>query len=187
MTETVRLLAALAPKLNAALRAAGKAGHAFVIIDGTLIAIDWVAKDRPFYSGKHHRHGMNLRVISSADGEILWVSSPLPGAVHDLTAARIWGILLALAAAGLITLADKGYIGADQHVLVPYPGPGQARLTKGRQSRPRPPARPRRERGQRRGSPHLAQAPMLPLARRPHRQGHPCPPDPRTRRMKKAH
>jgi hypothetical protein len=125
VTETVALLAARAPKLGPALAAARKAGHAFAIIDGTLIAIDRVAADRPFYSGKHHRHGMNLQVISAPDGEILWVSGPLPGAVHDLTAARIWGILDALADAGLITLADKGYIGAGQHVLVPYRGRGK--------------------------------------------------------------
>jgi hypothetical protein len=42
--ETVRLLAARAPRLAPALRAAGKAGHAFVVIDGTLIAIDRSAK-----------------------------------------------------------------------------------------------------------------------------------------------
>jgi hypothetical protein len=64
----VRLLAAGVPKLGPALHAAKKAGHAFVIIDGTLIAIDRVAKDRPFYSGKHKRHGMNLQVISAPDG-----------------------------------------------------------------------------------------------------------------------
>jgi hypothetical protein len=62
-----------------------------VVIDGTLIPIDRVAADRPFYSGKHRRHGMNLQVISAPDGEILWVSGSLPGAVHDLTAARIQG------------------------------------------------------------------------------------------------
>jgi hypothetical protein len=53
VAETVRLLAARAPKLGPALRAAKKAGHAFVVIDGTLIPVDRVAKDRPFYSGKH--------------------------------------------------------------------------------------------------------------------------------------
>jgi hypothetical protein len=53
------------------------------------------------------------------------VSGPQPGSVHDLTAARIWGILRELAAAGLITLADKGYIGAGQHVLVPYRSRGK--------------------------------------------------------------
>ena len=47
---------------------------------------------------------------------------PLPGAVHDLKAARIWGILRELAAAGLIALADKGYHGAGEHVLTPYRG-----------------------------------------------------------------
>jgi hypothetical protein len=46
----------------------------------------------------------------------------LPGAVHDLTAARIWGIVRRLAAAGLIVLADKGYIGAGEPVLTPYRG-----------------------------------------------------------------
>jgi hypothetical protein len=125
VTETVRLLAARAPKLTPALHAAKQAGHAFVIIDGTLIAIDRVARDRPFYSGKHRRHGMNLQVISTPDGEILWVSGPLPGSAHDLTAARIWGIVRELAAAGLITLGDKAYIGAGEHVLTPYRGRGK--------------------------------------------------------------
>src|SRR5262250_2859562 len=62
--ETVALLAARAPKLPAALAAARTAGHAFVVIDGTLIPIDRVAADRPFYSGKHRRHDMNLQVTS---------------------------------------------------------------------------------------------------------------------------
>ena len=122
VTETVALLAARAPKLRQALTSAKNAGHAYVVIDGTLIPIDRVAADRPFYSGKHRRHGMNLQVISAPDGEILWVSGPLPGAVHDLTAARIWGIIRELAAAGLITLADKGYHGAGDHILTPYRG-----------------------------------------------------------------
>src|ERR1035438_5301929 len=119
VTETVTLLAARSPKLPRALAQAKAAGHAYVVIDGTLIPIDRVAADRPFYSGKHRRHGMNLQVIASPDGEILWVSGPLPGAVHDLTAARIWGILRGLAASGLIVLADKGYAGAGDHALIP--------------------------------------------------------------------
>jgi hypothetical protein len=122
VTETVGLLAARSPQLHRALAKAAKAGRAFVVLDGTLIPIDRLAADRPFYSGKHHKHGMNLQVIASPDGEILWVSGPLPGAVHDLTAARIWGIVRELAASGLVTFADKGYIGAGEHVRVPYRG-----------------------------------------------------------------
>ncbi len=122
VTETVALLAARSPKLCRALTQARDAGHAYLVIDGTLIPIDRVAADRPFYSGKHRRHGMNLQVISASDGEIVWVSGPLPGVVHDLTAARIWGILRHLAAAGLVTLADKGYHGAGDAVLTPYRG-----------------------------------------------------------------
>ena len=122
VTETTALLAARAPQLRQALTSAKKAGHAYVVIDGTLIPIDRVAADRPFCSGKHRRHGMNLQVISAPDGEIEWVSGPLPGAVHDLTAERIWGIVRELAAAGLIVLADNGYHGAGDPVLTPYRG-----------------------------------------------------------------
>ena len=122
VSETTALLAARSPKLRRALAAATDAGHAYVVIDGTLIPVDRVAADRPFYSGKHRRHGMNLQVIAAPDGEPLWVSGPLPGAVHDLTAARIWGIIRELAAAGLVVLADKGYTGAGDHIRTPYKG-----------------------------------------------------------------
>jgi hypothetical protein len=121
VTETVALLAARAPKLRQALAAARDAGHAYLVIDGTLIPIDRVAADRPFYSGKHRRHGMNLQVIAGPGGDIVWVSGPLPGAVHDLTAARIWGIIAELAASRLVVLGDKGYLGEDC-IRTPYQG-----------------------------------------------------------------
>ncbi len=79
-----------------------------------------MATDQPSYSGKHRKHEMNLQVIASPDGEIGWVSGP-PGAVHDLTAARIWGIVRELAASGLIVLVDKGYLGEDD-IHTPYGG-----------------------------------------------------------------
>ncbi len=85
------------------------------------IPIDRVAADRPFYSGEHRKHGMNLQVIASPDGDTVWVSGPLPGAVHDLTAARIWGIIRELAASGLAVLGDKGYLG-EEDICTPYRG-----------------------------------------------------------------
>ena len=91
MTETVALLAARAPKLRQAVRAAKKAGYPFAVLDGTLVRTDRVAADRPFFSGKHHCHGVNLQVIAGSAGELLWVSGPLPGSVHDMKAAWIWG------------------------------------------------------------------------------------------------
>jgi hypothetical protein len=66
--EMVALLAARAPRLRKAARDAARAGHAYVVLDGTLIPIDRVAADRPFYSGKHKRHGMNLQVIADPRG-----------------------------------------------------------------------------------------------------------------------
>ena len=121
VNETVALLAARAPKLRQAVRDAKKAGHAYVVLDGTLIPVDRVAADRPFYSGRHRKHGMNLQVIASPEGDILWVSGALPGSVHDKKAEWIWGVLAELEAAGLVTLADKGYQGST-YAKIPYKG-----------------------------------------------------------------
>jgi hypothetical protein len=121
VSETVDLLAARAPRLRQAVRHAKKAGWAYVVLDGTLIPVDRVAADRPFYSGKHKKHGMNLQVIASPAGDILWVSGALPGAVHDKKAEWIWGVLAELEAAGLVVLADKGYQGST-YAKIPYKG-----------------------------------------------------------------
>ena len=90
VNETVALLAAHASKLRTAVWDAKKAGHAYVVVDGTLIPIDRVAADRPFYSGKHKRHGMNLQVIASPGGDVLWLPCALPGSVHDKKAECAW-------------------------------------------------------------------------------------------------
>jgi hypothetical protein len=121
VNETVALLAARAAKLRRAVRGATRAGYAYVVVDGTLIPIDRVAADKPFYSGKHQKHGMNLQVIASPDGGILGVSGALPGSVHDKKAEWIRGVLAELEAAGLVTLADKGYQGST-YAKIPYRG-----------------------------------------------------------------
>jgi hypothetical protein len=54
--EAVDLLAATAPTLGEAM--AGVARLAYAIVDGTLIPIDRVANQKPYYSGKHKRHGV---------------------------------------------------------------------------------------------------------------------------------
>ena len=64
---------------------------------------------------------MNLQVIASPDGGIVWVSGALPGAVHDMKAQWIWGVLAELEAAGLVVLADKGDQGST-YARIPYRG-----------------------------------------------------------------
>lgn len=55
---------------------------AHVILDGTLLPIGRIAGARPFYSGKHKKHGMNAQVLADPFGRLLWASAALPGAVH---------------------------------------------------------------------------------------------------------
>ena len=56
---------------------------AFVILDGTLLHIDRVGmaggRDRPYYSGKHKCHGVNVQVIADPAGRLIWASPALPG------------------------------------------------------------------------------------------------------------
>ncbi|MEV8043541.1 IS5 family transposase [Streptomyces griseoluteus] len=120
ITEAVNLLAALAPTLTEAARAAST--KAYVILDGTLLPIDRIAADRPFYSGKHKKHGMNVQVIADPKGRLMWASPALAGAVHDVRAAREHGIIEALAAASINCWADKGYQGAGGTIRLPYRG-----------------------------------------------------------------
>jgi hypothetical protein len=134
VNETTDLLAARAPKLRTAVRDAVKAGYAYVVVDGTMIPVDRVAADRPFYSGKHKRHGMNLQVIASPCGDILWVSGALPGAVHDKKAEWTWGVLAELETAGLVVLADKGYQAAPTRRSPT--GAGTSRNLRSRPTRP---------------------------------------------------
>lgn len=120
VSEAVEVLAALATDLREALRRA--VGKAYVILDGTLLPIDRIAADRPFYSGKHKQHSMNVQVMADPFGRLLWASPALPGATHDLTAARQHDIIGALAEADIPCWADKGYQGAGGTVRVPFRG-----------------------------------------------------------------
>jgi hypothetical protein len=65
---------------------------------------------------------MNLQVIATPAGDIVWTSGALPGSVHDLKAARIWGVPRELDKCGLIVLADKGHHGAGDPLITPYKG-----------------------------------------------------------------
>jgi hypothetical protein len=118
--EAVEALSALAPSLAEAMSTIR--AKAFVTLDGTLLPIDRIAADTPYYSGKHKRHGMNVQVLTDPLGRLLWASPALPGSTHDLTAARQHGIIEALADAGLKCWADKAYQGAGGSVRVPFRG-----------------------------------------------------------------
>lgn len=63
---------------------------------------------------------MNVQVIADCKGRLVWASPALPGAVHDLTAARTQGRTDALTSAYVMTFADKPYQGAGGSVRTPF-------------------------------------------------------------------
>lgn len=127
--EAIDVIAARAPDLHDALEAMRERGEPFVCLDGTLIPTS--ASHAPghnsadlWYSGKHHRHGANIQVLTDATGFPIWTSPVEPGSTHDITAARahVLPALYPAAAAGLPTLADKGYTGAGIGIHIPVKG-----------------------------------------------------------------
>jgi hypothetical protein len=119
--EALDLLAAMAPTLAQAIEVAR--GKAYVILDGTLLRIDRVGmtggRDRPYYSGKHKCHGVNVQVIADPAGRPIWVSPALPWARHDMGAAREYGIVDAITDAAVRALADTAYQGGGPAIRVP--------------------------------------------------------------------
>ncbi|WP_406419397.1 transposase family protein [Streptomyces sp. NBC_01614] len=69
------------------------------------------------YSGKVHREGVNLQVITAEDGKLLWISPALPGGTDDITAARKQAIVSTCAQLDFEVLAGKGYVGAGGTVI----------------------------------------------------------------------
>lgn len=123
LNEALELLAAMAPTLAEAIEVARR--KAYVILDGTLLRIDRVGmtdgSDRPFYSGKYKRHGVNVQILADPIGRLIWISPTLPGARHDMGAAHEHGLIDALT-------PTRG------------PRPGRQRLPGRRPRDPRPPA-----------------------------------------------
>lgn len=127
--EGIDVLAAQAPDLHEVLERAKTEGWGFVCLDGTLIETSRCSAPSEsgydlWFSGKHGRHGGNIQVLADPSGFPVWTSPVEPGSTHDLTAARahVLPALYPAAAAGLPTLADKGYTGAGIGVRVPFKG-----------------------------------------------------------------
>ncbi|MFJ9461008.1 transposase family protein [Kitasatospora sp. NPDC101447] len=124
--QVTDLLARRAPGLTRALR---QADPKYVLVDGTLAECDRVGDGRADYSGKHRRHGVNLQVITGPEGKVLWVSRPLPGRTHDLTAARHHRIVATCGRLRIPALADLAYTGAGPGVAVPVRRRPKSELT----------------------------------------------------------
>ncbi len=65
---------------------------------------------------------MNVQVLADPAGRLIRASDALPGATHDLAAARIHDIQAALTADDIKCWADKAYQGASPAIRVPFRG-----------------------------------------------------------------
>lgn len=80
-----------------------------LLVDGTLIPTGNRTGHSDDYSGKRHRSGMNIQVLSDLSGVLLAVSRPCRGSIHDRAAWAETGWEELLGDHDLI--ADLGYLG----------------------------------------------------------------------------
>ena len=91
-----------------------------VLVDGFL-APTWSWRDRPeLWSGKHKTTGFNGQVISNLRGDLLFVSEPITGHNHDMTALAETETADIMAAA-FSGIGDKGYQGSG--FITPFKKP----------------------------------------------------------------
>lgn len=131
--EVIDVLAKQAPELATSLNRAKTEGASHLIMDGTLASIDRVAGTKlnkkghdidAWYSGKAHAFTANLQAIFLPDGFPIWISDPLPGSTHDITAAREQVLaIIRPYLKEMPLLADSGYEGAGLGVHVPVKQP----------------------------------------------------------------
>jgi len=79
------------------------------IVDGTLLPCWSWASDAGLYSGKHKTTGMNVQVVCTLEGELVWISDPVAGARHDVYCLDQSGALDGLTPDAWT--GDKGYVG----------------------------------------------------------------------------
>lgn len=95
------------------------------IVDGTLLPC-WSWADRPdLYSGKHKTTGHNVQVVTNVEGNLCFISDPVPGNRHDKKAIEESGTLDVIDITNAV--ADKGYQGTD--AMIPKKKPQNGELT----------------------------------------------------------
>jgi hypothetical protein len=81
------------------------------IVDGTLLPCWSWASEPGLYSGKRKTTGMNVQVVCTLDGELVWISDPINGARHDVFCLDESGALDGLNPDDWT--GDKGYVGRE--------------------------------------------------------------------------
>ena len=89
------------------------------VVDGTLLPCwSWAAHPE-LRSGKHKTTGLNVQVLGTLDGELVWISDPVDGSRHDTYCLHESGALTSDFAANWT--GDKGYVGTG--MLTPIKKP----------------------------------------------------------------
>jgi transposase len=96
-----------------------------VLVDGFL-APTWSWRDAPgLWSGKHKTTGFNGQAIASLQGDLLFVSEPVTGHNHDMTALADTKTAEIMEAA-FSGIGDKGYQGSG--FITPFKKPAGGKL-----------------------------------------------------------
>jgi len=94
------------------------------LVDGTLLPCWSWASEPGLRSGKHKTTGMNVQVVCTLEGQLVWISDPIEGSRHDVFCLDESGALDGLNPYDWT--GDKGYIGRG--MITPIKKPKDRKL-----------------------------------------------------------
>jgi hypothetical protein len=100
-----------------------------IIPDGTLIPTRNCAAHPELYSGKRHRSGAAVQILSDTQGQSRHVGEPIAGSIHDVTAFGQTGLadVLAEHMNNNLVIADLRHLG--EPVVTPVKKPPKGELS----------------------------------------------------------
>ena len=103
---------------------AGAKGGQSCLVDGSILPC-WSWRGHPeLWSGKTKTTGHNAQFLTNLHGDLLWISGPVPGSVHDAESFRRAELPDILKESG--SVGDLGYLGLG--LITPYRKPPRSEL-----------------------------------------------------------
>jgi DDE superfamily endonuclease len=96
----------------------------YYIVDGTLLPCWSWASRKDLYSGKHKKTGMNVLVACTLEGQLSWISDPVPGSRHDSYIVKDSSVLDSVDPHDYV--GDKGFVGNG--MITPFKKPAGGEL-----------------------------------------------------------
>lgn len=117
VTQTLTVLARMAPRLDRVLARAGRNRdqQPALLLDGTCLPVHTPAgrHEKRFWCGKHKDHHVRVLTLTDQHGRLLWISPAVPARTHEATQAKRLHLPTRLRTHDLAVITDRAHTRLD--------------------------------------------------------------------------